>query len=134
MIQESTMNQMGNAANKHQGPAKRVLCVCSAGMLRSPTAAVVLQREFGFNTRSAGISDYALIPVSEVLVEWADQIIFMDEEHEDLFRHSIYKKMEKEDAERVMSDTITLNIPDKFEYMDEKLQKLIVERYNAANS
>ncbi len=35
-------NRWGNIDNPYQGSAKKVLCVCSAGMLRSPTAANVL--------------------------------------------------------------------------------------------
>jgi predicted protein tyrosine phosphatase len=31
------MNRLGNCKNYHQGKFKRVLCVCSAGLLRSPT-------------------------------------------------------------------------------------------------
>ncbi len=42
--------------NPYQGKYKRVLCVCSAGVLRSATTAVVLSKEpFNFNTRSAGL-------------------------------------------------------------------------------
>ena len=67
----SLMNRLANTHNHYQGDAKRVLCVCSAGLLRSPTAAFVLSQEpFGFNTRAAGIAeDFALIVVDDVLLE-----------------------------------------------------------------
>ena len=65
---------------------KRVLCVCSQGWLRSPTAAWVLGNEpFSFDTRSCG-TDMAydpIVPVSATLIEWADEIICMEEEHRD---------------------------------------------------
>lgn len=32
---KSNRNAMGNAANPYQGNYKKVLCVCSAGLLRS---------------------------------------------------------------------------------------------------
>jgi predicted protein tyrosine phosphatase len=77
----SFMNRLGNCTNPYQGNTKKVLCVCSAGLLRSPTAAVVLSQEpFNYNTRAAGIStDYALVQVDDVLVTWADEIVCMDE-------------------------------------------------------
>ena len=50
----SNYNRLGNSRNIYQGKDKRVLCVCSAGLLRSPTAANVLHKEFGYNTRACG--------------------------------------------------------------------------------
>ncbi len=78
---KSTLNQLANINNPYQGKSKKVLCLCSAGLLRSPTAANVLHREFGFNTRSAGVMDYALIPLSEALFLWADEVLVMDIQH-----------------------------------------------------
>lgn len=58
-------NRKWNAKNPHQGNFERVLCVCSAGLLRSPTVAVVMAQH-GFNTRAAGLEkDFALIPVDD---------------------------------------------------------------------
>ena len=51
----SLMNRLGNSKNPYQGDFKKVLCVCSAGLLRSPTAAWVLSNApFNFNTREIG--------------------------------------------------------------------------------
>lgn len=114
-------NRKHNATNQYQTNVKRVLCVCSAGLLRSPTAANVIHREFGFNTRSAGITaDFALIPVDGVLVHWADEIVCMDN----------YQSMEISGMAE-LSDTpiFNLNIPDSFEYMDSELQNLIKIAY-----
>ena len=74
----STKNQLAIVNNEYQGNYTRTLCVCSAGLLRSPTTAAVLQKEFGRNTRSAGTMDYALIPISEALIMWADEIVVME--------------------------------------------------------
>lgn len=52
---------VGNSA---QGRFRKVLCVCSAGVLRSPTAAWVFSNApFNCNTRSAGTEDCALVRV-----------------------------------------------------------------------
>jgi predicted protein tyrosine phosphatase len=85
---ESNFNRLGNCGNRFQGGRNRVLCVCSAGMLRSPTIAWVLSNEpYGFNTRAAGISDeYALIPVDEVLLSWADEIVCVAAKEEVLMK------------------------------------------------
>ena len=74
-----TMNKLANCKNIYQGATKKVLCICSAGLLRSPTAAKVLAEKYGYNTRAAGITtEYALIDMSSVLYEWADEIVVME--------------------------------------------------------
>jgi predicted protein tyrosine phosphatase len=64
--------------NMYQGNASRYLFVCSAGLLRSPTAAKVAM-ELGYNARSCGSADYALIPISVNLIHWANKIFFVEE-------------------------------------------------------
>lgn len=68
-------NRIFNSGNPNQGDYKRMLCVCSAGLLRSPTTAYVLsQAPYNYNTRAAGlVADFALIPVDEVLLRWAEE-------------------------------------------------------------
>mgnify|MGYP007090120654 CR=1 FL=1 len=64
-----TRNQQMVVNNPYQGTAKRVLCVCSAGVLRSPTLAHLLNRKYQFNTRAAGLStEYAVVQVTLNLV------------------------------------------------------------------
>lgn len=123
-------NRMFNAGNPHQGDTKRVLCVCSAGLLRSPTAALVLSQEpYNFNTRAAGIEEsYALIPVDEVLLLWADEIVCMTKQHGDMLE--IILKGLKITGKQVK----VLNIPDNFAYRDPKLMKLIGEAYETCNN
>lgn len=116
------MNRIYNASNPHQGDAKRVLCVCSAGLLRSPTAAKVLGNEpFNFNTRAAGAEEsYALIPVDSVLVHWAHEIVCMTKQHREMLlaRHP--------GAE---SKVVVLGIEDDYAYNDPELRRLIAEKY-----
>ena len=71
------MNRLANSSNRWQGKYKRVLCICSAGLLRSPTAAFVLSQEpYNYNTRAAGLTkEFALIPVDEVLLNWAQEVV-----------------------------------------------------------
>ena len=52
-----SFNRLHNVRNPNQGPAKRVLCLCSAVLLRSPTVAWVLGKApYDYNTRAAGTS------------------------------------------------------------------------------
>lgn len=114
----SKMNRLANASNPYQGGYKKVLCVCSAGLLRSPTAAVVLANKFNCNTRAAGLSEeYALIPVDDVLLKWADEIVCME------------KWQEAELKTRTDKPVLCLEIDDNFSYRDPKLMGLIEAQY-----
>ena len=63
---------------------ERVLFVCSGNIHRSPTAANMFKDCEGFEVKSAGTSIGAHNPVSAELVEWADKIFVMEEEHRKL--------------------------------------------------
>lgn len=120
------MNRLGNCHNPYQGRFKRVLCVCSAGLLRSPTTAVVLSQEpYNYNTRAAGIvPQFALVQVDKVLLDWADEIVCMTEE----------QKEELDKLANPSCEVICLNIDDNYAYRDPELMKLIREKYDAAQA
>ena len=78
---KSTRNQIGNAKNPYQGSFKKILTVCSAGLLRSATLQNYLIKNYDCNVRNCGTSEsFALIPLSEALYEWADWIVFVNKE------------------------------------------------------
>lgn len=114
------MNRLANCHNKFQGKYKKVLCLCSAGLLRSPTTAFVLSQEpYNFNTRCAGLTpEFALIPTDEVLLEWADEIVCMDTKQEAGLKAITQKPV------------ICLNIPDHFEYRNPILIEMIKTQYD----
>ena len=113
----------GVHSNEYQGDYKRVLTVCSANMLRSPTIAHVLSAEpYNFNTRSAGIAGFALIPVTEELLMWADEVVCADTEHALHIRDKLMQY-------QLDKPIVNLNIPDIYEYRNPKLIELIKERY-----
>jgi predicted protein tyrosine phosphatase len=114
----------GVHSNSYQGDYKRVLCVCSAGILRSATAAHVLcQYPYDFNTRNVGTAPYALIPLTEDLIQWADEIVCMESEHEIVVRQKMIEFA-------FNKPIITLHIEDIYEYRNPKLVKLIQMKYN----
>ena len=112
---------MGNAKNYFQTDVKKVLCVCSAGLLRSPTMAWVLSQEpYNYNTRAAGITEeYALIPVDDVLLYWADEIVVAED-----WMIEELGRIRKEDK-----PVYSLQLPDEYEYRNPELVELIKERY-----
>ena len=118
------MNRMSNSGNEFQGEYKKVLCICSAGLLRSPTAALVLSQEpFNFNTRAAGLTpEFALVPVDEVLLHWADEIVCMEMKQQSILQ----------DDERVKKNNtpvICLHVQDSYPYRDPELIKSIKKAY-----
>ncbi len=124
------MNRLGNISNRFQNfkAHKRVVCVCSAGLLRSPTAALVLSQEpWNFNTRAVGlVPEFALIPLDQVLLEWADEFVCMTQDQADAVQEMIRQI-------HVTTPVTCLNIPDNFGYREPELIRLITERYKAAH-
>ena len=115
-------NRIANVGNRFQGSRKKVLCVCSAGLLRSPTLAWILSNEpFGYNTRAVGTStEYALIPLEDVHLRWADAVVFVDEGS-----HAVAKY----DYEELINnmECHVLQIPDQYPFRDEKLVEIATE-------
>jgi len=114
----------GVHSNSYQGDYKRVLTVCSANMLRSPTIAHVLaSTPYDYNTRSAGTSDFALIPVTEELLFWADEIVCADTEHAVI----VQKRLMDLNLDKPL---VNLRIPDNYEYRNPELIAMIRQRYD----
>jgi len=123
---KASLNQLSNTDNKYQTEAKRVLCVCSAGMLRSPTLANILHKEYGYNTRACGSSKpWALIPITEALIVWADQIVFVNKDN--------YLELDQEERDCIKetgADVVHLNIEDDFPWNDTSLVQQLKHEYS----
>lgn len=120
--------------NHYQGRSLRVLFVCSAGLLRSPTGAAWGIKTQGWNTRSCGSEDIALIPLTPELIMWAKRIVFVNPENFD----SAVKRFAKTYVEvyvdyhgreafnlsdLIKSKAVVLDIPDDYDYGDAYLYK-----------
>jgi predicted protein tyrosine phosphatase len=121
-----TRERIGNASNKYQGKYKRVLSVCSGGLLRSPTIAHTLASDpYNYNTRSVGTdTDYALNLLDQVILEWADEIVCADTEHEREVRSQLAQ------IGLAGKKVVCLKLPDVYPYRARKLVHLIKKRYN----
>lgn len=104
----------GAANNPFQGTDKKVLFVCSMGILRSATAARLYASRH--NTRSCGTWDDALIPFSVELLKWANQIVFVNKNN-----WLDIKKNYADWLPELKEKSVILNIPDNFEHMHPRL-------------
>ena len=123
---KASRNQLFNVNNNAQGNTKKVLTVCSAGLLRSPTLANFLVKEYEYNVRNCGtVESYALILISEALVCWADEIVFVNKEN--------YRQVEKELKDILTEDGMkkikVLDIPDDYMFNDAELLEICKEQY-----
>jgi predicted protein tyrosine phosphatase len=107
--------------NPYQGKDRKVLFVCSAGILRSATCARIYAAEY--NTRCAGSEYYALIPVTADLLAWAETIVFVNQEN----TNRVSQKFDLDDLGK-HKEIVTLNIPDQYEHMDPVLIRIIKEQ------
>lgn len=95
-----------------------VLFVCSLCRLRSPTAEQVFANWLGCDTRSAGIAHGADEPVTPEVLEWADLIFAMEKSHHENLVRKFSSNLK---GKRI----ITLNIPDKYDFMDPRLVRIL---------
>ena len=95
-------------------PKKRVLFVCRKNQVRSLTAEQVYRDRADLEVRSAGIAEYASVPLTQELFEWADQVFVFTKRQlkviENRFGNSSRGKK-----------LVCLNLPDRFEYKSPKL-------------
>lgn len=127
-------NQLGVVFNAYQGNHKKVLCVCSAGCLRSPTAAHILSSPtFNFNTRAVGLSrEYAIIPISDALLMWADIVLVMDSDQQKQvndMQMALFNQMDDSMHDYNFKQVINLEIEDDYNYRDPQLVKLMTDKF-----
>lgn len=112
-------------SNPYQGSDKKLLFVCSAGLLRSATGANLFAKK-GYNTRNCGTHSYALIPLSTNLILWADQIFFVNKEN---YNEACRTFEEYENTlANMKAKSQVLNIPDNYEYNNPELIKYLEEQ------
>jgi predicted protein tyrosine phosphatase len=99
----------------------KILFVCTANKLRSPTAEDLFKDFGGLDVLSAGTDAEAPRPLNKELVASADLIFAMETHH----RERIRKKYKHRPADNRI---ITLHIPDEYERGDPELIALLKER------
>lgn len=98
----------------------RVLFLCNQNRLRSPTAEAVFRDDPRLDVRSAGVDREATVRVTRELLEWADLIFVMEKRQ----RNIVHKKFRDIHQRKSI---ICLYIPDRYEFMDPALIRLLRE-------
>jgi len=102
----------------------RVLFLCRANRMRSPTAERVFCKRPDLDVRSAGTAPDAMARVNTQMLDWADRIFIMD----DAQRRALKRDFPGHPAlERI----ICLDIPDEFTFMQAELVELLNARVPA---
>lgn len=109
----------GVVRNPYQGSDKKVVFVCSMGILRSATAARIYAHKY--NTRTAGSWHDALVPLTPILMAWADELVFVNESNYLQVKHAYEEDGGKPGDFEKDFNVKVLDIPDHFPHMDPNL-------------
>jgi predicted protein tyrosine phosphatase len=110
----------GVVSNPYQSPDRKVVFVCTMGILRSATAARMYAKQF--NTRAAGTDPTALIPLSILLIDWADEVVFVN-------KHNFQQAEDKFGEEIFWGKVTVLDIPDQYPHMHTSLRAAFRKQY-----
>ncbi len=97
---------------------KKILFICSQNKLRSPTAEAIFSDYKNWEVLSAGLNNDAYLPLGLEDIMWADYIFVMEKIH-------IVKLRQRFKAVLKDKKVICLDIPDIYDYMDEKLIQIL---------
>ena len=115
----------GVVRNPYQGNDKRVVFVCSMGILRSATAARLYAHKH--NTRAAGTDNDALVQLSPTLIAWADEIVFVNDRNFQMFKNSVDENL------LAGLNIKVLDIPDVYEHMHPEMVEEFRKQYEDTN-
>jgi predicted protein tyrosine phosphatase len=124
-LSQDIFNETNPFKSSYEGQTPKWLFCCSAGLLRSPTAARIAQEILGYNTRSCGIHNWALVPFTLDLATWADQIVFVEQ--------TLYQDIEHAYTRaglwtQIQDKSTYWNIPDRYEYMHPELVEIVKQK------
>ncbi len=100
---------------------QRILFICGKNKLRSPTAETIFASHPSLEVVSAGLDPSAPNTLSGELIEWADVIFVMENNHLNRLRKRYGEYLK---GQRV----ICLDIPDDYKFMDPVLVELFERR------
>lgn len=101
-----------------------MLVVCGHNKRRSRTAESLFKNDDRMNIRSAGLSPPSNRRLTESDIKWADSILVMEKRQKDKILE-LYRDME-------IATIDILDIPDDYDYMDEELAEMLLERIPAS--
>jgi predicted protein tyrosine phosphatase len=98
-----------------------VLFICTENLLRSPTAECIFARVPRLSCASAGLSEDAETQVTAELLAWAEVVVCMEDHHVQGLQRRFPGALDHKHVG-------CLGIPDRYEFMDPDLIKLLVEK------
>lgn len=101
---------------------ERILFVCTANIDRSPTAESLYAGDPRYEVLSAGTAPFAIVPVSQRILEWADRIFVMSE-RQDHHKTDIAQRFPE-----LKLQIVDLDIEDRWYRGDPELVKVLLER------
>jgi predicted protein tyrosine phosphatase len=102
----------------------KVLFICTFNKMRSKTAEVLYKKDERFEVKSAGVNEFAEVPVNLELLVWADYIVVMEEYHRKWLALNYPGVSEHQEI-------ICLDIPDLYDFMEPELVVLLKEKAEA---
>lgn len=101
-----------------------ILFLCGKARMRSPTAAALVHDWPGVSSDYAGLSNDADEKVGAEQILWADLVCVMERRHADRLKQLFGAELR---GKRIH----VLNVPDRFDYMDPELVRLLESRLRA---
>lgn len=102
----------------------KILFVCTANKMRSKTAEKIYKDDERFMVKSAGVADFADVPLNLELLTWADYVIVMEKLHIEWI-HQCYPVFFSHKHEQILC----LDIPDIYNFMDFELVYQIEHKF-----
>lgn len=99
----------------------QVLFVCEGNRHRSPTAEQLYADTPGIQTRSAGLSSFARVQVTDELLEWADVVFVMERHLRGLLRQRFATAL-------AAKELVCLEVPDDFQVHQPELVAVLIDR------
>ncbi|MBN3582854.1 protein-tyrosine-phosphatase [Algoriphagus aestuarii] len=99
-----------------------VLVVCGRNKRRSRTAEYIFKNDARFNIRSVGLSPKSERQIKEVDVRWSDLIFVME--------YSQSKRISEAFRNEKLPEIEVLLIDDDYEYLNEELVEMLLDRIN----
>lgn len=100
----------------------KILFVCTANKMRSKTAEELYKNDERFMVKSAGVADFADVPVNLELLIWADYIVVMEEMHLEWLRQ--YYPITYANKK-----IFCLEIPDLYDFMEPELVFQVKQKF-----
>ena len=101
---------------------REILFVCTANQQRSPTAERMYNDAPRFEVRSAGTHAFSGNDITADILNWADTVVVMEERHPGEIRTRFPSEAEE-------TEIVVLDVPDIFQYIDQRLQPEIRDRF-----